>query len=374
MNDIIIMSAQSRKSFDLYNILVKKNYNTYLCSSSNFFKRFCLKIVYGKNLILFSRKIEEAIKKIDKKKDSTITVFATEEEDIINLYSIKNELNKKVKFLIPPEVSFHTARSKDYFSKFCNKNIIPVPKEFHKSEIINKKLSNNIVLKPILGSGAYGITYFKKNQWINKDSLKRSFDFILQEKIGSHRSKIVTGCFLFKNGNLIDYFGHKRIRTFPMTGGVTLYSKLHNNELIKDLGSNLLKKLNWTGFAMIEFMWCDKNKEYKIIELNPRLWGSMILSEACNSNMITNYIQLCNNENTKKTNLRSKASVRWMIPYDLINLLTFKISLKEFFKFEPSPQVIINISYSTIFRSLKFFIFQLICNEKFINRLMKFKK
>ena len=56
------MSDQSRKSFDLYNILVKKNYNTYLCSSSNFFKRFCLKIVYGKKGQVTQDNSEKAVR------------------------------------------------------------------------------------------------------------------------------------------------------------------------------------------------------------------------------------------------------------------------------------------------------------------------
>jgi len=98
--------------------------------------------------------------------------------------------------------------------------------------------------------------------------------------------------YLFENGKMVSYYGHKRIRTYTIEGGVTVYSKISFNEQIKKMGENLLSKLNWSGLAMVEFLFDKRVNDYKIIEVNPRLWGSIFLSEFANTKFIRNYINL----------------------------------------------------------------------------------
>lgn len=37
----------------------------------------------------------------------------------------------------------------------------------------------------------------------------------------------------------------------------------------------LLNSLNWHGVAEVEFKWDEKNKEFKLIEINPKFWASV---------------------------------------------------------------------------------------------------
>ncbi len=49
---------------------------------------------------------------------------------------------------------------------------------------------------------------------------------------------------------------------------------------LQSIGIRILKKLNWHGVAMVEFKKDAKSGEYKLIEINPKFWGSLGLAIA----------------------------------------------------------------------------------------------
>jgi protein-tyrosine-phosphatase/predicted ATP-grasp superfamily ATP-dependent carboligase len=84
--------------------------------------------------------------------------------------------------------------------------------------------------------------------------------------------------FLFNRGRKIWHFAHERVHEYPLTGGASSYrcsmdppaALLHDAE-------RLLTALHWHGVAMVEFK-MDVNGQYWLMEINPRLWGSLALS------------------------------------------------------------------------------------------------
>ncbi len=84
--------------------------------------------------------------------------------------------------------------------------------------------------------------------------------------------------FLFNRGKKIWHFAHERMHEYPLTGGASSYRRsidppqamLHNAE-------KLLSALEWHGVAMVEFK-MNANGQYWLMEINPRLWGSLALS------------------------------------------------------------------------------------------------
>ena len=71
---------------------------------------------------------------------------------------------------------------------------------------------------------------------------------------------------------------HERIHEFPITGGAsTLAKSVFENDL-KEIGDKLLSSLNWHGVAMVEFKRDAASGQLKLIEINPKFWGSFELS------------------------------------------------------------------------------------------------
>jgi protein-tyrosine-phosphatase/predicted ATP-grasp superfamily ATP-dependent carboligase len=84
--------------------------------------------------------------------------------------------------------------------------------------------------------------------------------------------------FLFNRGRKFWHFAHERVHEYPLTGGASSYRRsidppaamLHDAE-------RLLTALNWHGVAMVEFK-IDAKGQHWLMEINPRLWGSLALS------------------------------------------------------------------------------------------------
>jgi predicted ATP-grasp superfamily ATP-dependent carboligase len=54
-----------------------------------------------------------------------------------------------------------------------------------------------------------------------------------------------------------------------------------HDEVMEELGTRLLRALDWRGVAMVEFKRDRRTGEYKLLEVNPRFWGSLPLALHC---------------------------------------------------------------------------------------------
>lgn len=87
----------------------------------------------------------------------------------------------------------------------------------------------------------------------------------------------------YDHGKLVRYFMHERVREFPVSGGRSVCAKsIYDEELFK-AGKLLLDALHWNGCAMVEFKRTDSG-EFYLLEINPKLWGSLELALCCGIN------------------------------------------------------------------------------------------
>ena len=70
---------------------------------------------------------------------------------------------------------------------------------------------------------------------------------------------------------------HERIREFPVSGGRSVCARSFYDEKLLDNGKRILDALNWNGSAMVEFKRTSDNNYY-LLEVNPKLWGSLELA------------------------------------------------------------------------------------------------
>lgn len=83
---------------------------------------------------------------------------------------------------------------------------------------------------------------------------------------------------LMDHGRPLAAFQHRRLREVPPTGGAS--SLRESVELDQDLYGHavrLLRELEWTGLAMVEFRRGDDGAGY-LMEINGRVWGSLPLA------------------------------------------------------------------------------------------------
>ena len=373
---IILADVDSRKGFDIVNIMQRQyGFDCILCASKDY--TFQLPFIYTQKIerlrsATFEAFFEDFQILLDYYKDYTLVYLPISEKPTRFFYQfLKISRPTNLHFMLPNEEFFNMVADKIEFQEFCIYENFPVPRSFTKSDL-SDLISNfkPLILKPKSGQGSVGIHYFntadelKQFQSINFDN------YILQEKIIS-KNQVAGAFYLLREGEVIVSHTHQRLRTFPPEGGVSVFSQSTNNEEILSIGAKLLQKLNWSGVAMIEFMFDETSKEWKIIELNPRLWGSIMLSTFNSSDLLKHYVLLSlgNIEKSVPTTNDSVA-IRWIFPFDFLNFIKGSIGFKEFFKLNLSSTCYINFTYSNFYRSV-LYLFYFTLNLSSIKRFLK---
>lgn len=366
---ILLTDPFSRKTFDIANILKKRKYKLLIAYDGNIIIKLIVVLLYtSKAFRLNANRFNNDLNKLESSIKNEIVFFPIEEQTILYFYNyINNNINSKIRNLLPDENIFNTVRDKVAFSSFCLANSVNVPIEYKHDELLKmNELPSPLIIKPKHGSGSVGIHYIDNISELDNAKIIDFSKYLIQERIEDGQN-ILGGFFLAHKGELIIYYGHKRIRTYPEEGGVTVYSKVDFNDEIKHLGVDLLKKLNWSGIAMIEFLYDKRSNSYKIIELNPRAWGSIMLSEFCNSNMLSNYINIALNREIEKSFLKDNVYIRWIFPWDVISYIKKKGEIKNFWSLNLKNTCYINFTYSNFFQSFFF----LLLNIFDFNKLKK---
>jgi len=83
---------------------------------------------------------------------------------------------------------------------------------------------------------------------------------------------------LYRQGEAVWHFAHERVHEGSLWGGASSYRR--SIAPPKDLflaAKRLLDELKWHGVGMVEFR-VDQNGEFFLMEINPRLWGSLALA------------------------------------------------------------------------------------------------
>lgn len=161
---------------------------------------------------------------------------------------------------------------------FLIKNDINSPGTFHFKNVDQWKeneLKFPALLKPLGGMCGFGIK--KINDEAELDSYKNNDDdFIVQNYIKGYDIDMSV---LSKNGEILAYTIQKGfVYSTSMYRAPLGVNFLYDKELY-EMVEKLIKELNWSGFAHIDLRYDESDKNFKVLEMNPRVWGSIVGSE-----------------------------------------------------------------------------------------------
>jgi predicted ATP-grasp superfamily ATP-dependent carboligase len=193
-----------------------------------------------------------------------------------------------VKIPLPDHEILQKANNKAETLKIAIEHNIPCPKTYFIQDVeevkkILDELTFPVILKPTEGSGSKGLEYIIKKENLIEIFEKTSQNFgetILQELIPPGGEAYGFEGLFNKNSEPRAIFVHQRLREYPITGGPSTLRVGVKNEEIVELGTRLLKALGWYGIAMVEFKVDPRDNTPKLMEINPRFWGSLSLPVA----------------------------------------------------------------------------------------------
>jgi predicted ATP-grasp superfamily ATP-dependent carboligase len=178
-----------------------------------------------------------------------------------------------------------------------------------------------VVLKPAISSLFCKKTNRKAFLVNNLQELQRLYEsmsqvvgssqVIIQEFLPEPSENLFSFAGYFKEGKPIVGLSVKRTRQFPIDFGRTS-SFVETVEVpeLRELASQLLQAIRYTGLAEVEFMWDEKSARFLLIEVNARLWAWHGISNATGLNLP--YAACTNYEGLNSTPGTMRQGIKWV--------------------------------------------------------------
>ncbi|MEK7803544.1 MAG: ATP-grasp domain-containing protein, partial [Deltaproteobacteria bacterium] len=222
-------------------------------------------------------------------------------------------------------------QNKAWLMKYAETNGYPCPKTLGTdlksvptvlNDFCYEDVEYPLVIKPRESSGSRGIIYVKKPSEFPA-ALKKVQDRyplpIVQEYI-PHGGAYGVGALFNRNSEPKAAFVYKRLREYPVTGGPSTLRESVKNDEIKEIALNLLKSLKWTGIAMVEFRVDARDGRPKLMEINPRFWGSLQLAIISGVDFpYLLYKMAVDGDIEPVWDYRVGIRCRWLIPGDILH-------------------------------------------------------
>ncbi len=230
---------------------------------------------------------EDILSIIKKEKPDVLLLLGGTKQISLN----KNEISKYVNVLVPDYESYKKAYDKRETYKICKEEGIAVPIRYTDEEanfILRESNKIKLVIKPDYDiGGARGLCFVSSIEELNgaKKYIKSiGSSYIIEEYIpGASRMRAVQ-IIIDKRNKILEYFILKKIRQFPVTGGITAYAESTNEYNLLELVMPFFEKCRWEGPVEIELIIDERDGKPRLIEINPRFPGSIAFAIQCEIN------------------------------------------------------------------------------------------
>ena len=346
-NPILILFGSNAVSYNIISALNDSGFNTISLLPSN-----------APSLNLFTKKIFQ-IKK---------SKYRYQSDDYLNdliEFIKKQSVEKKIlTFLTNDESIEFWIRNQTYLAPYCTIGTNNIQRFYHKSQLY-QALDSLEVLYPETWKSTPDIPEAKfpvivkpafkdlNNQFFNTFNskiiiLKSKDDLYLLKQF--KESELIFQEFLeFNSGDEFSWWGYrdtsgviysvvgKHLEKYPDRSGRITHTTLTENPKIKAIGDAIVKNMDYTGIADIQFILNSKDQQYYVIEMNPRLWCSHEILLMNKINFIRLFAEDYYNGRGKGleyiSGLRKKSSVEWYsVLYNIKHIFSDRFKMTEYFE------------------------------------------
>ena len=214
-------------------------------------------------------------------------IFPNNDEVIYVLSRFKHVLKEYYRI---PTQDWNITRKiydKKYTYQIAKDNNIPIPKTYYTTnlrELLRLDLKFPLVIKPSIRPNFYNKIKTKAFRINNEKELINTYNMVssvidhseilVQEFIPGGPNYLYSFSPFFKNGKVVTGVAARRTRQHPMDfGHASTFAELVYMPELQRIAQKFLKLIDFYGIAEVEFMKDSRNGQYKLIEVNPRVWG-----------------------------------------------------------------------------------------------------
>lgn len=225
------------------------------------------------------------LRRMDCEREYTLVVPTTEVSLLgLNTLPASDALRRRA--VLPPRHAVDVALDKERTWRLAAELRIPVPRSvtIERLDQLPPCDAYPVALKPTRSQVVIDDRMITVSAGLARDSAER-VDFLRRwvPRVPVQQQEYVPGHgvgveLLYDRGRKLWHFLHERIHEMPLTGGASTYRRSMPVDLaLLAAAQTLLDELQWHGAAMVEFR-VNRPGEFWLMEINPRLWGSLALA------------------------------------------------------------------------------------------------
>lgn len=233
-------------------------------------------------------------------------VIPLNDDIAILLSKHKKELSKYTVPIVEDWDTFQFACDKLITMKVCMDNGIPCPKTFTSLDDFLEAediIHYPIVVKPRTGQAAVGfhtsnskedvVDYFQKAE-------QKYGPMLIQEYIPQTDIQYKCEMYVDRNGKIKAACVFAKNRWYPVDGGSSTLNTTVDRPDIVETCKRLLEKIGWKGYADIDLIQDPRDDTAKVMEINPRITGSVKICYAAGVNFSKLILQDFNGEEVEE--------------------------------------------------------------------------
>jgi predicted ATP-grasp superfamily ATP-dependent carboligase len=232
-------------------------------------------------------------------KHSAKWLLSISEVDLLLLNRYRSDLERDLQLLVPRDEQLSIVLDKEACLEVAGEVGIATPRSVQIESLqelagIEDRLSFPVVLKwsdpngvaPLLRDASvelekaeYAASKEELSRMLSKYASLGVFPLIQEYCPGTGLGQM----FLTLNGDVLVEFQHERVLEWPPEGGSSAICRsvpLERHAQLRTRSRDLLRRLNWTGVAMVEYRFDRATESYVFMEINGRFWGSLPLAIA----------------------------------------------------------------------------------------------
>lgn len=187
-----------------------------------------------------------------------------------------------------PDLAFRID-DKAFLASFARAHGIDVPATFlpegpEEAAALATALPYPVLIKPRHSSGGRGIVKVDRGEEFLSGYARvhaRHPRPVVQECLPPGGEALGVGVLMNFASESKAAFAYRRLREYPITGGPSTLRESIWDDALVGIAERLLSLLGWVGVAMVEFKVDPRDARPKLLEVNPRFWGSLQHAIAC---------------------------------------------------------------------------------------------
>jgi predicted ATP-grasp superfamily ATP-dependent carboligase len=189
---------------------------------------------------------------------------------------------------------------------------------------------SEFVVKPLRGLGSHGVRYNPTFDITGAEAYWRSFGpALVQERVPAEGDAIGVSLLFGADGACLAHFCHRRLEQYPNSGGPSTDRVGIDHPELLEKSLTLMRALNWKGVAMVEWKVDPRDGTARLMEINPRFWGSLELAIRSGVDFPVLYAEAARGHAVPCSQPREAVRCRWLVPGDILRWITARRAARE---------------------------------------------